>query len=142
MHSIWRHSSCSLTIRAADGVRPVIVVGDRPLRVWAERLLLQNLTFRQEHAESPSAGSEPGALAALLAVESQQLLVDGCQFETSTSGPATTAIAWRSMDEVSPVKERIAVQNSVCLGPCCLLSLSAVPAHVLAQKVLKVNGGP
>jgi hypothetical protein len=122
----------SLVITAAEGVRPVIRVADQPLRVWAQRVLLGNVTLT--HAAEAAPGD-------LLVVESHQLFLDGCRFESRNAGP-DTAIHWRSFSDAAPFERRLAARNCAWFGPLDAFRLSSAAGRVQCNNALKVGPGP
>ncbi len=122
----------SLVITAAEGVRPVIRVTDQPLHIWAQRALLGNVTL--VHAGEAAPGD-------LLVVESHQLFLDGCRFESQNAGPGT-AIHWRSLSDAAPFERRLAARNCVWFGPLDAFRLSSAAGRLQCDNALKVGRGP
>ncbi|MEX1094644.1 MAG: serine/threonine-protein kinase [Planctomycetales bacterium] len=145
----------ALTIRGLRGESPEIVVGDRALELWAERVSLDNVHLRRAAAD----GTGPEALVVVRALE---LAVTGCSFRDAAAGvnhapPAAAgpavrsngssaapraAIAWKGLDPRSAPRTRVRVRNTVFAGNQAGVRLAACPGRIEFENCLSTNGGP
>lgn len=140
----------TLTIRAPQDKGATILVRDDPLRIWAAKLVLENLTFARPW--TTDSASEP---AALVLAETQSLTIRNCRFETQslevvqTSGDQgsmtsnqTMAIAWKLIDQPDASAGRVEIENSVFMGTRSALFLASAPREIRCQNSLKLGAGP
>lgn len=127
-----------LTIRCAGPDPAVIVVRDRPLRIWAQRAVLDNVVFR---GVAPSESKRSGAAdAALLVVDAQELALGHCLFHSDSPQPRP-AIVWTALDPESAAPQRLLVRNSMFCGPGDALRVSSAVSSLELDNVLKSGGG-
>ena len=122
-----------LVIRGDPDQRTVIVIGDEPLELWAEQVVLENLVIR-----SNSALANPGAM---LAVNSQHLGLRNCVFQCTATDSNIAGLSWASLDEASATAPQFAVVNCLFTGTDSSLLLKSSPASILIQNVLQLSGG-
>ncbi len=127
-----------LTLRSTGDEPAVIVVRDGPLRLWAERVVLDNVILR---AESATAGGDLPAPDALFVVDSQDLAMRRCAFVPQESG-SQTALVWSPLDPASAVPQRLIVRDTVFAGPGTALDLMLPATSLDLDNVLKVSAGP
>lgn len=142
-----------LTISAADGAIAEIVIDERPLKLWAESVRIKNVRM------TTAAGSSGlmFRLSALLVVQAQSLLIEGCVVDSGTipetpernpngvatlppAGPA--AIAWKLLDLAEAHGAAAAIRNSVVLGSGPALYLAQAAGQVEFGNVLRIGSGP
>ena len=146
-----------LRITGVEGLRPVIEVGDRPLRLAAQRVLLENVIIRRVANGSPD--------VPLLSVDSQILIATGCEFhsgplvtpesvvfrsakdrsfaERTTTLPTTApvAIRWRRLDENDIQPGEIELTHCLCIGGGAVLSCDSVPQSIQMQDTACLGTG-
>ena len=133
-----------LRITGAQGLRPVIEVGDQPLRLAAQRVVLENVIIRRS---AKGARDVP-----LLAVDSQILIATGCEFH---SGPLAhledqdaaidskqVAIRWQRLDENEIQPGEIELTRCLCVGGAAVLSCDSVPQSIQFQDTACLGTGP
>ena len=147
-----------LRITGVEGVRPVIEVGDQPLRLAAQRVVLENVIIRRAAKGSPD--------VPLLSVDSQILIATGCEFhsgplvthesvvfrsakdrsfaERKTTLPATlpVAIRWRRLDENDIQPGEIELSGCLCIGGGTVLGCDSVPQSIQIQDTACLGTGP
>ena len=148
----------SLTIKAAAGNSPVILVRRQPLRVWAESLRLEQIQFRFK-SEDPS---EP-IPAALLLVNAQTLDLNGCSFVAATPAAdssrekiqlvkgarepeqpptAPTLLGWKLLDVRDPRGGVANLRNSLFSGAGTAVHLASQIRQLTCDNCLKSGSGP
>jgi hypothetical protein len=142
-----------LTIEGDDKSRPQIVVDDRPLKLWAEKVTLKNVRIGLAAGGSAS----PPNLNALVLVQAQELAIEGCVFDSGATqsavevdqtrsavapptGPAL--VAWKLLDASEPRGGSAAIRNTLLLGNGPGLYLSHAVRQVEFDNVLKVGASP
>lgn len=134
-----------LTIRGSANAPAVIVVGDRPLRATCRKFALQNVVLVREMVSSTESRrvSRDKEASALMAVSSQDLLIDRCGFfsnppdDTPDSAPS---VIWRSADARDPEAGQIRLQNTHFSGQGPALACASAPAGIVATNCLKIGG--
>jgi hypothetical protein len=128
----------ALTIRCTAAEQAVIIVRDRPLRIWAERIVLDNLVIRTDEANS---GSSPSTAAgeSLLVVDTQELAMRRCTY--LSAGELHAAVIWSALDPDSAAPQRLLVRESVFHGPGDALQVDAPATAVDLNNVLKTGRG-
>jgi len=134
-----------LTIRAAADVHPIIQIDRESLWLAADSVRLENLTIRCEPKEGP-------APTAMLLIKSQQLTIEGCQFErplpddaesrgSSSTGNFTT-LAWRPVESVQAAASwKIGVHNTVFRAPGAAVWCAEMPNQMTMTNCLKLGSG-
>ncbi len=133
-----------LVIHGAVGVHPVIQIQGESLWLAADSVHLENLTIQSDAATGPSP-------TAMLLVKSQQLTIEGCQFERrmgedveSRGTPAGqfTALAWRPT-ELDPAADlpKVEVRNTVFRTPGAALWFAEMPHQIDMSNCLKLGAG-
>ena len=133
----------SLVLRGGGPGPTRIVITDRPLRLWADEITLENIEF-----DVQPIGSVGGSPPAALLVETQALTVNGCRFEgiaaadspNATVSP-TVAIGWRLIDRADPTAGRIVLSNTVLRNLRDGLHLADAPRQLTVRNVLGVRLG-
>ncbi len=136
-----------LRITGVEGLRPVIEVSDQPLRLAAQRVVLENVIIRRAANGSPD--------VPLLSVDSQMLIVTGCEFH---SGPVLTgadttlldvpiaskpvAIRWRRLDDSDIQPGEIELTRCLCVGGGAVLSCDSVPQSIQWLDTACLGTGP
>ncbi len=133
-----------LRITAVDGVRPVIEIGDQPLRLAAQRVVLENVILRRAANGSPD--------VPLLQVDSQILILTGCEFHSGTlvtasndeavSDSSRMAIRWQRLDENDIQPGEIELSRCLCVGGGPVVSCDSVPQAVRLQDTACLGTGP
>ena len=148
-----------LTIRAAPGVNPVIRIGQTPLWLAGETVMLENLTVL---CDSP-AGEPPPAM---VLIKSHQLVIHGCVFQRTTPAAEqdvghlkasslqdaerraavaqnSTVVAWRPMDAEHADQKpwHMDVSNTIFRTSGAALWSAEMPHHVTISNCLKLGDG-
>lgn len=128
-----------LTIRCSDTEPALIVVRDRPLRIWAERAVLDNVAICSNvtNASSPSAAN---STEGLLVVDAQELAMRRCVLHCGETSPES-AVVWSALDPASAAPQRLLVRDSLFLGPADALRIESAASSVKLDNVLKTDGG-
>jgi hypothetical protein len=133
-----------LTLRGTGATVATVLIADKPLRLWAEEVVLDNVTF----ARAADSTAEPRAL---VLVETQNLVVSNCRFETHSleavrdaKSPAsdTVAIAWNVLDRLQTSAAQVHLEDSVFVGTRSAVFLKGLPRQLQCQNCLKLGGGP
>lgn len=134
-----------LVIRGAPGVHPVIQVHGESLWLAADSVHLENLTILSD----ATTGRSP---TAMLLVKSQQLTIEGCQFERrteehsesrATAAGQLTALAWRPADvDQSADLPKVEIHNTVFRTPGAALWFAEIPHQIDMTNCLKLGDGP
>lgn len=129
-----------LTIRGDAGAWPEVVIADKPFKVWAQEITLENVSFRRHD----SAGEQAQETAALVLIESQSLDALGCSFHLGPNANASPrfAIAWKPLDERDPSAGRLKLENCVLTGEGTGLFCARPPRAVSLANTLKLGSGP
>lgn len=147
-----------LAIVGAEGTRPQIIIEDQPAKLCAESVRLKNVRI----AVRPGNTSRPPKSKALLRIQSQELIVEGCVFDgggtritpdagkelqnetqpviAPPTGPAS--IAWKLLDAAEQRGGRATIQNTLLLGDGPGLYLAHAVKNVEFNNVLKTGPGP
>ena len=156
-----------LRITGVEGLRPVIEVGDQPLRLAAQRVVLENVIIRRTANGLPD--------VPLLSVDSQILIATGCEFHSGplTAGTEATvgsvafrsakgrsfaerkttlmdaaidsqrvAIRWRRLDENDIQPGEIELSRCLCVGGGTILGCDSVPQSIQLQDTACLGTGP
>ena len=123
-----------------DEARPAeIVITDRALSLWAERIQLSHVRFiRHSTALSPA--------SSLLIADCQQLEIDHVRFD-QLEGSSTrkhrrgAALAWRPQESRSRRETQVALRNTIFTGTTPAVYLDSPPNRFAAENVLKVGHG-
>ena len=126
-----------LSIRAAPGIQPQLIVVDEPCRLTAETVLLQGLHWTWHNddlvstAATDSSSSSAPRLPSLVQITAQTLNVTQCTFDqtgqsadlprdanrlSDGSKPAPPAVSWRVTDTRDPQGARATFQQTVWYG--------------------------
>jgi serine/threonine protein kinase len=156
-HGPWHPSEITmvgeLTIEGRGDTLPEIVIDERPLRLWAEKVKLRNVQIvcgSKNPAGSPKRN-------ALVLVQSQELSVEGCLFDDGRSaareaaqavdlltapptGPAL--VAWKLVDAAEQRGGRATIRNTILSGSGPGLYLAHAVRPVEFDNVLKTGTGP
>ncbi len=145
-----------LTLQAADGVRPVILIaGDNPLRIAAQQITLKNIHVQWNGESLPSENQ------AMIELRSQRFLLSGCRL----SGPgkaqpgesvppeenplpalrsqplALSFLSWQPLDRRDPQAGVLHVENTSLTGDLHGLWCLAAPQQITWRNVLKTQAG-
>jgi len=128
-----------LVLRGRTERPATILVTDRPLHLWAESVLMENIRVR--HSPSPALLSGPPAL---VLIESQNLTIRSCRFDCPESSierraGAPTAVAWRLLDRADPTSGRVDIRDSVFRGSRESLFAADRLRRLTAENVLAVG---
>jgi serine/threonine-protein kinase len=123
-----------LRIRGTGDVRPVVLVRDKPLRVWAGQLILENVDIRRD-------GDVTDDSVPLLAVDAQSLGVRQCAFGAMGSRQSA-AIAWSPLDEAAATQTRILLSKSLFYGAGAAFQTRGALGSLEMDHVLKLGAGP
>jgi hypothetical protein len=118
----------------------VILVGDSPLRFWAEQLILENIEVRfdrDDGAERRQASTWPRSL---LVVEAQSLAARQCTLVADENDAA--AIVWAPLDADAATPQQLWVAESVFAGAGAAIRAQGQPRSLAAECVLKLGPGP
>jgi eukaryotic-like serine/threonine-protein kinase len=143
--SLERH----LTIRGSIGAAAEIHVGNVPLNLSSDDVVLENVTIRRsksaDHIRAP-----------LVTVRSQSLRIWNCEVsssdvdhdsvdngsgEASRQRPGVAAIAWMSPQARDPKMAEITIRNSAFYGDGVSVALFQTPRSVTVQNTLKTGDG-
>lgn len=123
-----------------DATHPAeIVIADRALSLWAERIEVRHVRFtRQSSALNPA--------SSLLIADCQQLDVVQTRFDQIIDDSAQprrrgAAIAWRPQETRSRGETQIDLRDVVFTGSTPVVYLDSVPHRFAADNVLKVGHG-
>ncbi|MGE4003335.1 MAG: hypothetical protein AB7I48_24375, partial [Planctomycetaceae bacterium] len=133
-----------LIIRGAAGVTPQLIITRQPLRVTATQHRLERVHIVLAPGGAPA--------SALLAVQCQQVIVDGCRFHAddskssdhsiSTSQQLTsTAIAWKVTDSANPTGGKLLMRDTVISGPLYAVETHTMPRLMRFDNCLKCGDG-
>lgn len=147
-----------LTIKAAPGTSPVILVRGQPLRVWAESLRLEQVQFRFKSEDA----SEP-IPAALLLINAQTLDLNGCSFvavtpavsssrdriqlvkgatESEPTPTAPTLLGWKLLDARDPRGGVATIRNALFSGTGTAVHMASPIRKLTCDNCLKTGSGP
>lgn len=132
-----------LVIRGGEGIRPVILIEDRPLKVSAQRLILDNVELRRAEPTSgalpaPQPGTRSGGAPPLVQADVQELAMRRLRLE---SGPATgdPAVVWTLLDPEAATPRRGIFEQCVFAGGG--VRIHGLPSHAQFDNVLIYGGG-
>ncbi|REJ86901.1 MAG: hypothetical protein DWQ29_09830, partial [Planctomycetota bacterium] len=126
-----------LTIRAGAGLRPVIVIRDAPLRVWAESLILEGVTLRTDDAETSPQPTPRNDSRVLLKVDAERFATKACTFHNGRKDVAGVAIQWRPLEGSSATGRQIVLVETVFTGSATSVHVLSLPSTFRANNVLK-----
>ncbi|MGH7128869.1 MAG: hypothetical protein ACREIV_09885, partial [Planctomycetaceae bacterium] len=122
-----------LLIRGTEGARPEIVITDQPLRLWAERLTLENVRVRADRTATSTA---------LVEAQAQLLRIRRCRFEwPSVPADRATAVAWRPIERDDKSGRSVEVRDTAFFGTGAALQLDSSPDELIVVNVLKLHAG-
>ncbi len=155
-----------LVIRAAAGIEPRIVVSEQPLRLAATVVRIEGVRIdavRIETAPGEERHSDRGdgtpTVPALVAIQSQQVVLDGCRLiavaadpvgrDESLSDPEraaaavveAAAVAWKIPDPSNPTGGKLLMRNTVVSGPLHAVETHAMPRSIGFDNCLKQGAG-
>lgn len=133
----------NLKIRAANGAKPEILIGESPLSLSAQTVIFENITIR---------GPKTNAPRILVKVRSQQLTVNNCKFlseqldagasgDVSLSRQESASLGWTPFDPRDPRSGQIDINNTVFEGPCVSVVFAKSPRFVNVSNTLKSGPG-
>ena len=143
-YSASTHSAVGeLRISGANGIRPVIEVGDKPLHLAGQRIVLENLVIRRK--QSSTSG------VPLVQVDSQILIIRGCEFHSGSVridsppltavDPSQVALRWRHLEENGIQPGEIELSDCLFAGGASVLSCDSVPQAILMQDTACLGTG-
>src|SRR5690606_31307296 len=121
---------------------------EHPFRITARTVHLAGLRLIPDSTHPHVVGGEQGAPVEqpagriLLAVRTQQLALDHCEFTVPSDGPLATAVAWKIPDEADPSGGHFVARHSTIHGPARALDLHAMPRLIGFDNCLKRGPGP
>jgi hypothetical protein len=140
----------TLTLRGTGSDVATVLIGDKPLKLWAEAVVLDNVAFARVRPATDSSATP----SALVLIETQSLTVRNCRFETHTldavrgaaEGDAeasvdTVAIAWKILDRQRPSAGQVHLEDTVFLGTRPAIFLAGLPRQVQCRNCLKLGAG-
>ncbi len=116
-----------------------IVIADRALSLWAERIQLSHVRFtRQPSANDPS--------SSMLIADCQQLEIHESRFDQIEDDSTQTrrrgaALAWRPHESQSRRETQVVLRKVVFFGTTPGVYLNSPPNRFVAENVLKVGHG-
>ncbi len=133
-----------LRITAAEGVRPVIEVGDQPLRLAGQRVFLENITLRRGPHAAPD--------IPLIQVDTQILNLKGCELlsgplvsgsmSNSLVDPSQAAIRWKPLNASDIQGGMIECENCLFVGGAAVVLCDAAPQSVEMTNSACLGTGP
>jgi serine/threonine protein kinase len=126
-----------------------IIVADRPLKICAESVRVENVTIRA----ASGALAHPPRLNVLILVQAQELSIEHCVFDSGESGPTESVepatrssgpalVAWKLLDQADPRGGSAAIRNSSLFGDGPAIYLAHAVQQLDCDNVLKVGPGP
>ena len=107
-----------------------IEIGEVPLQVAADRVVLRNVRLIDEHTESPSPSRDQAVRNAdtLVRVAADELYVQGCRFQADKASSSMIAMEWDFEASENPRAGRFLIRETAIVGPQiglrCLAPLS------------------
>lgn len=140
-----------LTIRGRPGIQPRIIVDEMPLRVSAQQVRLENLHLVRKNVSA--ADTATGKAESLLLVESNQMELIGCSFQTHQLGDEAgsqspplhrlgrkpIAVGWRNL--TSSPGGSLLVKETLFLGSGSALQMMNAPARIEVDNCLRLGEG-
>ncbi len=133
-----------LSIRGSIGVAAEIHVGNAPLNLASDDVVLENVTIRR----SESAELD---MVAMVTVRSRSLQILNCEIsnseidrdsvEASPVRPGVAAVAWISQQAHDPKTAEITIRNSAFHGNGVSVALVQTPRSVSVENTLKTGAG-
>jgi hypothetical protein len=132
----------TLTLRAAEGACPTLLIRDQPLRIAAEHWKCEGVSFRCDRlfrAAPPS--------TVLVDVVARRITWQHCGIELGDPLPksadvALTGVAWRPIESsASGTAPQLQLQNCLLHGMGTMVAVAA-PATVRLENVLHLGRGP
>jgi hypothetical protein len=135
-----RDVSCpgKLELRGVGTAPALIVVGESPLQVVAEQLVLENVEVRYD-TESISLGAE--GRGPLLKIQAQQFAMRHCRLEGGTVS-TQPAIEWTLLDAESAGQRDCLIIDSVFHHRGPAVSVNGPPSRISFENVLQSGDGP
>jgi hypothetical protein len=148
----------ALSIVGDDSATAQILIGEQSFKICAETVRLKNVRIVTENAlVGRLSSSAASRLRALVLVESQNLTIEKCLFDSGRfdaelptnaaspifappTGPAL--IAWKLLDTADLRGSAATIRNTVMDGDGPALYLAHVVRQVVCENVLKVGPGP
>lgn len=134
-----------LLLKGETKVKPVLIVRDRPLKIWADLVMLENIEFRYAAPDDPAA-AKPDAL---VMVQSQSLVLQQCHFEsgsvsteTSQKKPPSYCVGWKQIDPINQVSSQIHLKNCMFIGASSSLFLAKAVPVIRVHNVGKIGTQP
>lgn len=145
-----------LTLQAAAGVRPVILIAsDKPLRIAAQQITLKNIDVQWNGEPLPSENQ------AMIELRSQRFLISGCGLNgpgaskpgspvspadkpvppEENSPPALSFISWEPLDRRDPQAGVLHLEYTSLTGVLHGLRCLAAPQQIVWRNVLKTQAG-
>lgn len=131
----------TLRVRGTASTPSVILVGDQPLRFWAEQLILENIEVRFARDGGKKRRQATALPGSLLVVEAQSLAARQCTLVTADEEDGA-AIVWSPLDADSAAPQRLWVAESVFAGAGAAICAQGQPRLLAAECVLKLGPGP
>ncbi len=134
----------SLTIRGSIGVAAEIHVGNVPLNLTSDDVVLENVTVRRSKSVDHD-------LVAMVTVRSRSLRISNCEMsssevdsdllESSPERPGVAAVAWMSTQARDPKVAEITIRNSAFHGNGVSVALVHTPRLLSVENTLKTGAG-
>ena len=132
-----------LAIRGTNGVAAEIHVGNAPLNLVSDEVLLENVTIRRSNSAED--------LNAMVTVRCQSLRLLNCEMSSSEvdsftndfspASPGVAAVAWVSFQARVPKVAELTIRNSAFHGNGVSVKLVQTPRSVSVENTLKTGSG-
>ena len=133
-----------LTLRGTNGVAAEIHVGNVPLNLASDEVVLENVTIRRSKSADDN-------LVAMLTVRCQSLQLLNCEMscsevdvdtnDSSPNRPKAAAVAWMSSHARDPKVAELTIRNSAFYGNGVSVTLLQTPRSVIVENTLKTGSG-
>ena len=122
-----------LSIRGSGDSPTVVIVHDQPVEFVCRKFRMERVVFR---ATSASIGVSP---CSLVAIRSQEVLLDRCSFSDEGSG-SSAAIVWTAVNAHDPDAGRIRLSNTVFANAGAAVLCASAPGRLEIDNCLKIGG--
>jgi hypothetical protein len=122
-----------LAIRGSGESPSVIIVQDRPVEFVCRKFRMERVAFQ---TSSAGIGVSPRSL---VAIRSQEVLLDRCSFSDVGNG-SSAAIAWTAVNARDPDAGRIRLSNTVFANAGAAVLCGSTPGRLEVDNCLKIGG--